>query len=197
MAKAIASKGNRRRGTKSKPARASGSGQAAAIRRYCRPGAIERGLRVIAQGIADGENDREILALRAEFLQLRAKLPTLGKRFAPLRVAFGSILKLNGFEAAAAWSKETEYDALNHEISDLNLRATDLVDSMIKLQPKTLAGIAATAAAFKEDQANFWEEPEPDRDWEISLLTRFLDGLIDLGKAPRVADRVLVQGEEA
>ena len=73
---------------------------------------------------------------------------------------------------------------MNEELSDLCLRETNLVDSMIKLHPKTPAGIAAVAAAFKADQAHFWEKHESDRDWEISLLTRFLDGLIDLGQAP-------------
>jgi hypothetical protein len=71
---------------------------------------------------------------------------------------------------------------LNDDVSDLCLRETNLVDSMIKLQPKTPAGIAAVAAAFKADQNHFWKSPEADRDWDISLLPRFLDGLMDLGQ---------------
>jgi len=55
---------------------------------------------------------------------------------------------------------------------------------MIKLRPTTRDGIAAVAAAFKGDQGHFCKEPEPDGDWKISLLTRFLDRLIELGQAP-------------
>ena len=82
------------------------------------------------------------------------------------------------------WSFQSEHDAFITELSEKCERGTNLVDSMIQLLPKTLAGIAAVAAAFKEDQDHFWREPEQDRDWEISLLTRFLDGLINLVVAP-------------
>jgi hypothetical protein len=79
----------------------------------------------------------------------------------------------------------------------IEIRLTNIVDSMIKLRPRKQLGIAAVAAAFKADQDHFWKEPEPDRNWEISLLTRFLDGLIDLGQAPRIVDRPLVAHGEA
>jgi hypothetical protein len=98
---------------------------------------------------------------------------------------------------ANAWGHQSEYWALNEELSDLCIRETHLVDSMIKLQSKTPAGIAAVAAAFKADQDHFWKEPEPDRDWHISLLTRFLDGLIDLGQASCLAVRVAPEDGEA
>jgi hypothetical protein len=92
---------------------------------------------------------------------------------------------------------QCEREALLEELEALCLRETNLVDSMIKLRPKTLVGIAAVAAMFKADQAHFWKKPEADRDREISLLTRFLDGLIDLGQAPSLADRVLAEEGEA
>jgi hypothetical protein len=34
--------------------------------------------------------------------------------------------------------------------------------------------------------AHYWKDPENDRDWDIALLTRFLDGLIAM--LPRTAD---------
>jgi hypothetical protein len=88
----------------------------------------------------------------------------------------------NGYKKAEEWGHRSQYWALNDDLSDLCLRETNLVDSMIKLQPKTPAGIAAVAAAFKADQNHFWKSPEADRDWDISLLPRFLDGLMDLGQ---------------
>jgi hypothetical protein len=91
-------------------------------------------------------------------------------------------MKANGYKKAEEWGRRSQYWALNDDLSDLCLRETNLVDSMIKLQPKTPAGIAAVAAAFKADQNHFWKSPEADRDWDISLLPRFLDGLMDLGQ---------------
>jgi hypothetical protein len=75
----------------------------------------------------------------------------------PLKVAFEAISKANGPEKANEWGHQSEYWALIEELSDLCIRETNLVDSMIKLQPKTPAGIAAVAATFKADQAHFWK----------------------------------------
>jgi hypothetical protein len=69
-----------------KPARAAAA-RDAAIRRYCQPGARERGLQILARGIADGENDRKILALRAEFQQLMATREPVQTRYKPLHIA--------------------------------------------------------------------------------------------------------------
>jgi|ERR1700733_11522170 hypothetical protein len=141
--------------------------------------------------------DREILMLAAELQVLRAKTSSIRTAIDPLEVAFAAIRKANGYKKAEEWGHQSEYWALNDELSDLCLSETNRVDSMIKLQPKTPAGIAVVAAAFKADQNHFWKKPEEDRDWEISLLTRFLDGLIDLGEAPCLADRVLAEDGEA
>jgi hypothetical protein len=51
MAKVAASKGNGRPGTKSKPARESAFQRA--IRRYCRPGARERAVKILEPGLVD------------------------------------------------------------------------------------------------------------------------------------------------
>jgi hypothetical protein len=145
-------------------------------RRYNQPGCYEKGLEVLAKEMRDNEVDRKIIALHAEFQELQVKITSLRTRIAPLEVAVA---------------------ALNDAISDLELRLTDLVDSMIKLRPRKPAAIAAVAAAFKADQDHFWKEPEPERDRDISLLTRCLDSLIDLGSAPCVVDRVPVAHGEA
>jgi hypothetical protein len=150
-----------------------------------------------AQHLEAGGENREILMLATEFQELQAKTSSIRTRIEPLQVAFEAISKANGYKKAEEWGHQSEYWALNDELSDLYIRETSLVDSMIKLQPKTPAGIAAVAAAFKADQDHFWKKPESDRDWEISLLTRFLDGLIGLGQAPFLADRVLAEDGEA
>jgi hypothetical protein len=131
----------------------------------------------------DADQQRKIIALRAEFLELQAKMAPLKKRSAPLNVAFGSILKLNGFEAAAAWNKESGCDALNREIAGLSQRASELEERMIVLRPNTLAGVTAVAAILKDYAlSEYWKEPEEDRDWDVEILTRFLDSLIELGQ---------------
>jgi hypothetical protein len=148
------------------------------------PGPATMADRVPAQhDEAAGENS-EILTLAAESRQLRVKISSIRMAFEPLEVAFEAIRKANGYKKAEEWGHQSEYWALVDELEDLYLRETNLVDSMIKLQPKTPAGIAAVAAAFKADQDHFWKNPESDRDWHISLLTRFLDGLIDPAKRP-------------
>jgi hypothetical protein len=188
MAKTAASKENRRLGTKSKPARASGSGQAAAIRRYCRPGARERGLQILARGIADGENDRKILALRAEFQQLMATREPVQTRYAPLQIAHDVIGEVKGFKAADEWSKQSGFWALNDEIAALNERACNFAERMIALRPKTLAGITVVAATLKDYAiSEYWKEPVEDRDWDVKILTEFLDCLIGLGQAEAAA----------
>jgi hypothetical protein len=68
---------------------------------------------------------------------------------------------------------------LSAEIGALNERAGVLVEHMISLRPDTQAGITAVAASFKENQHHFWKELEADRDWDVELLTRFIDGLIE------------------
>jgi hypothetical protein len=102
------------------------------------------------------EEDREILALRADFQRLQAMIDPLKKRHDPLQTAFYAIGKLNGFEGADKWAKESGFWAVNDEIADLNERAGILVERMILLRPKTPGGIAAVAASIKEDQTHFW-----------------------------------------
>jgi hypothetical protein len=133
--------------------------------------------------------------LASEFQELKEKISSIQTRIEPLEAAYVAISKVNGYETAKKWGHQSEYWALNDELADLCVRETDLVDTMIKLRPKTLVGIAALATAFKADQDHFWKKPEPDRDWDISLLTRFLDGLIDLDRAACVSARMLADTE--
>jgi hypothetical protein len=81
-----ARKANKRKVTTSKPARKSPSLQRA-ILRYCRPGARERALRILAQGMDDADREREILRLRAEFQQLMATREPVQTRYKPLHIA--------------------------------------------------------------------------------------------------------------
>jgi hypothetical protein len=114
---------------------------------------------------------------------LHAKLGALAPTHKPLSVAFGAICQLNGLEAAGAWSDESGFEALNEEVGDLHERAADVVGRMISLKPKTLASIAAIAASFKKDQRHLWKEPVEDRDWDLELLTRFIDELVTCTEA--------------
>jgi hypothetical protein len=36
---------------------------------------------------------------------------------------------------------------------------------------------------MKEDALrSYWNKPDEDRDWDVMLITRFLDGLIEVGQ---------------
>jgi hypothetical protein len=68
---------------------------------------------------------------------------------------------------------------------------------MVTLRPKTIAGIAAVAATLKDfSLSRYWDKPDEDRDWDVMLITWFLDGLIEVGQAGE-AGGVLAQNEEA
>jgi hypothetical protein len=136
-------------------------------RSHNEPRLCEKGLEVLAKEMRDSDVDREIIALHAEFKQLNSKATSIRTRLAPLDIAYDAITTRDGAKKAAEWSCQSEHDMLIGEHCDLCERATYLVDSMIKRRPKTLRGIATVAAAFKADQAHFWEKPEPDRDWKF------------------------------
>jgi hypothetical protein len=62
-------------------------------------------------------------------------------------------------------------------------RAGNFAESMIALRPKTLAGITAVAATLKDYAIReYWKEPVEDRDWDVEIITGFLDCLIELGR---------------
>ncbi len=89
-----------------------------------------------------------------------------------------------GFKAADEWSKQSGFWALNDEIAALNERAGGFAERMIALRPKTLAGITAVASTLKDYAlSNHWRETKEDRDWDVEILTGFLDCLIELGQA--------------
>lgn len=134
----------------------------------------------------DGDADRELLTLHVEFQQIQADILPTKTRYEPLSVAYEAILKTHGHEAAKTWGHQSEFWTHNATMSDSDERATNLIERMIDLRPKTLAGIAAVAASLKEDQSHFWDETEKSRDWDILLVTKFIDALIECG-APAVA----------
>jgi hypothetical protein len=52
---------------------------------------------------------------------------------------------------------------------------------------KTPGRIIATAKSLKEDPLDhLWVEPEKDRDWDVMLLTRFIDGLIETASSTKI-----------
>jgi hypothetical protein len=143
--------------------------------------AQEGGMQILAREMDAAEVDREILALRDEFWADHAKIMQMRPQWEALCAASGLIFKERGIDAAIEWEKNSGGRSVNDENNRLEERATNLVERMIELRPRTRAGIAAVAACFKADQDHLWKDPEPDRDWEVSLVTRFIDGLIECG----------------
>ncbi len=164
--------------------------------RYYRPGTRERGIKILAEATSAASAQREILALRAEFQQVQAAILPVRSQFEPLKFAFGVILQAKGYDSAKEWGSKSRYWSGVDEIAKLEERASHLTERMIALRPKTLSGIAAVAATIKEDQCHFWKEPEKDRDWDVVLVTRFIDGLIELAQAD-LADRMPAKEGEA
>jgi hypothetical protein len=121
------------------------------------------------------------LALRAEIEDLRAKRRPLEETANALYQSFEQTIRECGFEAACAWGNRVGLDPKLDEIEQIDRRAGHLIERMLQLGPKTPSSIAAVALALKEEVLNhLWEAPKDDRDWDVELLTRFLDGLIAL-----------------
>jgi hypothetical protein len=79
-------------------------------------------------------------------------------------------------------------DSRLEEIDEIDKCTSRIVERMLELGPKTPASIAVLAETLKgEVLGHHWEQPEDDRDWDVLLLTRFLDGLINLLPLPGVA----------
>ena len=95
----------------------------------------------------------------------------------------------SGHEAARVWSeKNIPWTLLDRQLEELDSRANVILERMVALRPRTLAGLAALAATMKEDAlGSYWNKPDEDRDWDVMLITRFIDGLIEVGRGPGVA----------
>jgi hypothetical protein len=142
--------------------------------------------------------DSEILALRVEFERAEAMRQPLIDQTNELAWTFTRIVCESGYETARVWGEQSGFSTLDSQLDELNSRANAIVESMISLRPKTLAGVGAVAATMKEDALNqYWDKPEEDRDFDVSLITRFLDGLIELGQMRGDADRVVANAREA
>ena len=86
----------------------------------------------------------------------------------------------SGYETARIWGEQSGFFSLENQLEALDSRANDIMEGMIALRPKTLAGLAALAATMKEDALrSYWNKPDEDRDWDVMHVTRFLDGLIE------------------
>jgi hypothetical protein len=75
-----------------------------------------------AQYLEAGGENREIFMLAAEFQELQAKTSSIRTGLEPLEVAFEAISKANGYKKAEEWGHQSEYWALNDELSDLCIR---------------------------------------------------------------------------
>jgi hypothetical protein len=134
-------------------------------------------------------HDGLFLALRAEIEELKVQRRPLKDTADALYQSFEHTIREDGFEAARAWGNSVGLDPKLEEIEQIDRRAGHLIERMLKLGPKTPASIAAVASVLKEEVLDhLWDKPEDDRDWDVELLTRFLDGLIAL--LPRTANEV-------
>jgi hypothetical protein len=134
------------------------------------------------------DEDAEVLALRAEFELLDATREPLIEQVDALSLSFTQRVREGGYKTALIWGEQSGFLSLEDQLEALDLRANDIMESMIALRPKTLAGLAALAATMKEDALrSYWNKPDEDRDWDVMLVTRFLDGLIERDSVAKTA----------
>ena len=125
-------------------------------------------------------DDNLFIALRAEIEDLKVKRRPLEDTADALYQSFEHTIREDGFEAARAWG--------NSVASIINLKRwanrpsrREVSRADARARPRTPASIAAVAAVLRDEAfAHYWKETEDDRDWDVALLTRFLDGLIAL-----------------
>jgi hypothetical protein len=123
--------------------------------------------------------DAEILALRAEFVRLHDQYVPINEVALDDNDAFRDQVLENGWDAACAWSKATGRNRPNKELELMSAKLDGLAERMLDLGPTTPAGIAAVAATLRDDHlAYYWDKPVRDRDYDVELVTRFIDGLI-------------------
>jgi hypothetical protein len=122
--------------------------------------------------------DAEVLALRAEFERLEVTRQPLIEQVDELSWSFSERVCESGYETATAWSEQSGFSILQNQLEELDARANAILQGMSALRPRTLAGLAALAATMKEDALySYWDKPDEKRDWDVALITRFLDGL--------------------
>jgi hypothetical protein len=102
-------------------------------------------LAIPAVAMAAPDADAEILALGAEFDRLMAILGPLENTYKPLQLLYRGKVQEIGVDAADAWEKQSGFWAINDQVADVGLSMGSLVERMIALRPKTLAGVVATA----------------------------------------------------
>jgi hypothetical protein len=133
--------------------------------------------------------DAEVLALRAEFERLEVTRQPLIEQTNELSWSFTQRVCESGYETARVWGEQRGFLSLENQLEALDLRANAIMEGMIALRPKTLAGLAALAATMKDDALySYWDKPDEDRDWDVMLISRFLDGLIERGSVAKTAE---------
>jgi hypothetical protein len=130
--------------------------------------------------------DAEVLALRAEFERLDMTRQSLIEPTNELWSPFTQMVRESGYETARVWGEQSSLFSLENQLDALDSRVNDIMEGMIALRPKTLAGLAALAATMKDDAlSSYWNKPDEDRDWDVMLITRFIDGLIESGSVAK------------
>ncbi len=118
--------------------------------------------------------------MRAEVERLQAIYLPRRKTYKLQQLLYAEMISERGSDVADAWGKQSGFWAINDQVADVDLSIGSLVERMVALRPKTLAGIIATARSLRERPLDhLWAEPEDDRDWDVMLPTRFIDGLIE------------------
>jgi hypothetical protein len=132
--------------------------------------------------IASPTPDAEILALRAEFVRLNDAYGPLNKEAWDESEAFLAMVEETGWAEACTWAAATGCDGRNDATERMSEDLARLVERMLALGPTTLAGIAAVAATLREDALDhYWKEPIAKRDWDVELVTQFIDALVVAG----------------
>jgi hypothetical protein len=143
-----------------------------------------------SSGVIAVNEDAEVLALRAEFERMEVTRQPLTEQTNELSWQFTQMVRENGYETTRVWAEQSGFRSLENQLEALDSRANDIMEGMIALRPKTLAGLAALAATMKEDAlSSYWNKPDEDRDWDVMLIARFLDGLIEVGQGHDDAGR--------
>ena len=130
--------------------------------------------------------DGEIFGLRAEHERLMTARPPLDRAIDELYPSFYDFCRKEGTAAAFAGRDETrDYWEANSKLEEIGIRTGEIAERMIALRPKTLADLAAVAATLKEwTLKHYWDRPDIDMDWDIAMITQFVDSLIELGQTP-------------
>jgi hypothetical protein len=82
------------------------------------------------------------------------------------------------------WSDHPEDTALHEESDQLFNRADPIAESILSIQPRTLAGLAALARAVAVSNPTLWHDDDVDRRYKNRDLKRLIEATCDLAGVP-------------